>query len=29
MRKTSGNSLSYATEAEIIVASDLLEIEFF
>jgi hypothetical protein len=28
MRKTSGNSLSYVTEAEIIVASDLFEIEF-
>ena len=27
MRKTNGNSLSYATEAEIIAASDLFEID--
>lgn len=29
MRKTNGNSLSYATEAEIIAASDLFEIDIF
>ena len=27
MRETNGNSLSYATEAEIITASDLFEID--